>query len=83
MPTSRGSLGPDDEELQETRRLLNEAARDEVAPPRDLAGGAMRRLRSRSGAISNVNELLLAVRTLIRGIGTLFSDSSDERTTRG
>lgn len=83
MTTSGGSLDPEDDALRATRRILREASGDEVRPPRDLAGEAMRRLRARDGAISNVNELLHAVRSLIRGIATLFSDPGDERPSRG
>ena len=80
MTTSGGSLEPRDTPL---RRSLRDAAADDVKPPRDIAGAAMRRLRARGRTISNVNELLHAVRSLVRGIATLFADSGDERPSRG
>ncbi len=83
MTTSGAPLEPEDAALRHTRRLLRGASQDDVTPPRDLAGVAMRRLRARDGTISNVNELLHAVRAVIRGIGTLFSDPGDERRSRG
>ncbi len=60
------------EELQATRRLLQEAATRRIPPPRDIAERAVGRLRLRQSAIGGMNEVVAAIRALIEGFALFF-----------
>ena len=74
------------ERLSELRRvelLLRDVAATEPMPERDLAFGALRRLRRRQTAITNVNEFLGALFAIVRGLGSLLAaDEKERRETR-
>ena len=60
------------EELAALRRLLHDAGAREAAPPGDLTGLVIGRLRMRHSAIGSMNEVLAAVRALLAGISSLL-----------
>jgi hypothetical protein len=60
------------EELRRMPVLLNETAREELQPARDLAFGAVRRLQRRQMSISHVNEFFGVLFALVRGLTTLL-----------
>jgi hypothetical protein len=61
------------EELRALRRLLRAGASREAAPERDLARGALARLRQRQAAVGGVNELLATLATFLRWLVVLLS----------
>ena len=61
-------------ELRALRRVLQGAAARESAPPRDLARGALERLRHRQGAVGRINELVTLFVGFVRGLATLLAD---------
>jgi len=64
------------------RSLLAETARAEYAPRRNLASGAVKRLRLRRHAVVQANEFFAGFAGLIRGLVTLWSadrEPSDRR----
>jgi hypothetical protein len=61
------------EELRALRRLLRAGARREAAPGRDLARGALARLRLRRTALGGVNELLATLAAFLRWVALLLS----------
>jgi hypothetical protein len=61
------------EELRALRRLLRGGAAREAAPGRDLARGALARLRLRRAAVGGVNELLATLAAFLRWAALLLS----------
>ena len=61
------------EELRALRRLLRAGALRQVAPGRDLARGALARLRARRAAVGGANELLATLAVFLRWVGLLLS----------
>jgi hypothetical protein len=61
------------EELRALRRLLRAGSAREAAPGRDLARGALTRLRQRQAAVGGVNELLATLATFLRWLVVLLS----------
>lgn len=61
------------EELRALRQVVQEVARHEVAPRRDLVGGALERLRLRHASVSRLNELMDVLGGLVRGLVTLIA----------
>ncbi len=74
-----GECGERLKELRRVKLLLNETATRERMPERDLAFGALRRLRRRQTAISNVNEFFGVLFAIMRGLGTLLATEDAER----
>ncbi len=74
-----GECGERLAELRRVKRLLNETAARERMPERDLAFGALRRLRRRQTAISNVNEFFGVIFAIMRGLGSLLAVDESER----
>lgn len=70
-------------EFQRTRRLLRAAGPYEVPPAHDLARDALTRLHFRQVAISNVNELVHVMRTLVSALAKLLSRDHHEGDQRG
>lgn len=66
-------------ELRRVKLLLNRTAAREGMPERDLAFGALRRLRRRQTAISNVNEFFGVIFAIMRGLGSLLATDDVER----
>ena len=66
-------------ELRRVKLLLNQTAGRERMPERDLAFGALRRLRRRQTAISNVNEFFGVIFAIMRGLGSLLAKEEPER----
>lgn len=62
--------------VRETRRLLRGIAEQQLHPQHDIAQRAVRRLQLRHKAIGNVNEVLAAVRTLIRSLAGFLGGES-------
>lgn len=60
------------EELRALRQVVQEVATHEVAPARDLVGGALERLRLRHASVSRLNELMDVLGGLVRGLVTLL-----------
>lgn len=68
------------EGLRALRRLLQEAATRETAPRRDLAGEALQRLQLRHATVGWLNELLVVLGDLARGLVALFASPGQART---
>jgi hypothetical protein len=66
---------PDDEGL---RGLLAHAAPFERTPPRDLVPLAIKRLRLRHHAVTNVNEVFGGLAALARAVASLFSVAGED-----
>lgn len=60
-------------QLERVQTLLRVSAGREYRPARDLAFGALRRLRRRGTAIANVNEFFGVLFAIVRGLGTLLT----------
>ena len=59
--------------LRQLRHLVQGAALHEEMPRRDLAGGALARLRARHRTGSQLNEVLAGLAAFLSGLAALFS----------
>lgn len=59
--------------LRQLRQLVQGAALHEEMPRRDLAGGALARLRVRQRAGSQLNEVLAGLAAFLAGLAALFA----------
>jgi hypothetical protein len=70
-------------ELRALRQVLHGAATRESALPRDLARGALERLRHRQGTVGRFNELVTLFVGFVRGLATLLADPAAGQGTSG
>ena len=70
-------------ELRRIRTLVQESALREETPRRDLAGGALARLRTRHRMGSQVNEVFAGLGAFLRGLVALFAHPEADHDPQG